>query len=97
MNPLFVIVNDLDVGWPTCFFRPFETDAPLPIYANTVLTPAIASKGFKSIAGQIHQILNIRRFGESAQFERGLALECRKLRNALTCGESLSPLVPEKG
>lgn len=49
-----VVVHNLHIIGPA--IGPDEANSPLVVDADTVLTPAIAAKGFKVIAGRAAQI-----------------------------------------
>jgi len=50
-----VVVHDLDIQHITLF--PTETDAPLVIYADAVLSLSVAFQGFQPIAGRYPKVL----------------------------------------
>jgi len=53
MMHLLMIVHDLDIARAARPFRPLETDSPLIIDADAVLTFSIAFQRFKSVSRQI--------------------------------------------
>src|SRR5215470_17989558 len=55
-SPL-VIINDLDVGRARRLLRPLKANPPLIVDADAVLTFAISSQRFKTVARQGGQIL----------------------------------------
>src|SRR5207245_7690251 len=54
--PPLVIVDDFDVGGPAVALRPFETDPPLIIDSDAVLTLPISAQHFEPVAGQPGEI-----------------------------------------
>jgi hypothetical protein len=52
-----MIVHDLDVSWPRITFGPPETDSPLLVDANAVLTLSIASQRLQPIAADRPQVV----------------------------------------
>lgn len=50
---------------------PFETDAPLVVYTDAVLSDAIAFQCFKSVARRNAQILQNARIVDQTQFAQG--------------------------
>ena len=49
-----MIIDDLYVAWP--IVGPSEADAPLRVYANAVLSGAVAAQGLKPVARQCREI-----------------------------------------
>jgi hypothetical protein len=81
-----VVVDDLDVV--RIAGPPSETDPPLPVDTDAVLTGAIAVEFLEAIRRRNLEIMERRRSVKHAEFAKGRALDI--------CAEPLHPLAPEQ-
>src|SRR5438445_8868799 len=91
--PPLVIVDDFDVGGPAVALGPFETDPPLIIDSDAVLTLPISAQHFESVAGQPGEISYAVLCLEKNKLQLGRTLNSGKRFYPLPRGEIASPLV----
>jgi hypothetical protein len=82
MFVFLVVVDDLDLL--RAGRRPNEADPKLVVYANTVLTNAIALQHFKPVAGRHPKIVQPGRTVEHRQFSHRSRLKIGKTPDSLT-------------
>jgi len=70
-----VIVDDFDIERTRLVIGPLKTDSPLFINSDTELTGSISSKGFKAVASQALELVNVRGGIEYFQSSIGLPLK----------------------
>ena len=92
-----MIVGNLIVEWPVMVLWPIEAHSPLPIDANAELTVPVATKSFKTIARQQHQVNQTDRCFQNIQTPFCLLLECLKFLHALAHRETLRTLIAVLG
>jgi hypothetical protein len=87
-------VNDLDVEWAPLAIGPLETDAPLIVDSDAVLSRSIALQGFKAIAWWGHQVTKRHRRLDTIKLAKRLSGEPRESWDMPPVGKPLGSLVP---
>jgi hypothetical protein len=89
-----MIIDDLDIDWAGRAFRPLETNPPLVIDADAILTLPIAPQPFQAITGQCGEVFQTRRGVEPVQTYFSLPGEPGEFPNMAAFGKALASLVP---
>lgn len=89
-----MIVHDLHVRGATCVLRPFETNSPLHVDPDGILSFPIPVQRFEPVARELAKIGKAYRRIQYLQPLPGLALEPREFADAPAKGKELCPLVP---
>jgi len=89
-----VIIDDLHVVSVT--LSPLETDAPLIVDSDAVLTPTVTLKFLQAIAGSDPQILQRLRVVQHYELATGGVLDALEAWTALTVEERFRVFAPER-
>jgi hypothetical protein len=76
-----VVVDDLDIGWSS--FTPCETDSPLIVDPNAVLSRPVGAQPLQTIAGRNAKIRERSRLIEQTQFAQCRGLDVGRQAPAL--------------
>jgi hypothetical protein len=88
-----MIVNNLYVGRPRSSVWPFKTDPPLVINTDAVLSLAISSQRFETIAGQEDKVSEGRSRFQPVEFQARRAFDSRKSFYPFPSGEVSGALI----
>ena len=89
-----MIIDDLHLVSVT--LSPLETDAPLIVDSDAVLTPTVTLKFLQAIAGRNAQVLQRLRVVQHYELATGAVLDALKAWAALTVEERFRVFAPER-
>src|SRR5438445_7837887 len=89
-----VIVHDLNIARTGRTFRPFETDPPLIVDTNAVLTLPVPDQRLETVARQRAKVLQRHGRLEAVELQLRRPFDSRERLDPLAGGELPGPFVP---
>jgi hypothetical protein len=88
-----MIIHDFDLRRSDGASRPFETNPPLPVYADTEPTGPVTLQCFQAVAGEAPQVFQTGRRSQDLKAFVCLSIKSLKLPHELAMRERLGSVV----